>query len=110
MLIPSSTPILAEPIQSNDDFEREVWDYGQSTPFQAEQNQSNGRSNSPVISSDGQVIAFLSTGNLTGNATQQTEAVFVRDLSVPTTELINVTLHGQASAWRVACLWYDLVW
>lgn len=101
MLIPSSTPILAEPIQSNDDFEREEWDYEQSTPLRAEHNQSNGRSNSPVISSDGQVIAFLSTGNLTGNATLQMEAVFVRDRSVPTTELINVTLHGQAGAWPV---------
>ena len=71
------------------------------TPVPSAPNQSNGRSNSPAISDDGQVIAFTSTGNLTGNAVWQRDTVFVRDLTAQTTELINITLDGQAGKWDV---------
>ena len=75
--IPSPAPILAAPYQSN------------------------GRAYSPIISSSGEVIAFTSTGNLTGNAAEQREAVFVRDVAAGTTKLINANLDGQAGRWPV---------
>ncbi len=93
-LIPTSLPAVEVPTPT-------VPAVPTPTPIPPAPDQSNGRSNSPVISDDGQVIAFTSTGNLTGNAARQRVAVFVRDVSAQTTELINITLDGQAGEWDV---------
>ncbi|MCP5100418.1 MAG: hypothetical protein GY943_33125 [Chloroflexi bacterium] len=57
--------------------------------------QSEGRSNSPIISHDGQLVAFTSTGRLTRHAATNLSA-YVRDLENDVTELVNVRFDGVA--------------
>jgi Tol biopolymer transport system component len=57
--------------------------------------QSGGYSNNPIISHDGQVIAFTSTGNLTINADFELSA-YVRDMENEVTELVNMRLDSAA--------------
>lgn len=53
------------------------------------------RSNAPVISEDGTVVAFYSYSALAETDTNEDLDVFVRDMSAGTTQLVSVTSEGQ---------------
>jgi uncharacterized repeat protein (TIGR01451 family) len=57
--------------------------------------QGNSASNSPSISDDGNLVAFVSTAtNLVPNDTNNTNDIFVRDLAAGTTERVSVSTAG----------------
>jgi Tol biopolymer transport system component len=83
---PTNPPLTAVPMATN-------------TPATepSPSNQSNGRSNNPVISDDGRFVVFLSTGKLTENALSGGRlVVFMRDRETQTTTLVSVTQDGRA--------------
>ncbi len=58
----------------------------------------NGFSGSPVLSSNGRYVAFVSNApNLTANKTNRNNDIFVRDLQTGTTTLISVSADGASS-------------
>src|SRR5205807_4129135 len=58
----------------------------------------NGFSGSPVMSSNGRYVAFVSNApDLTANKTNRNDDVFVRDLQTGTTTLISVSADGATS-------------
>jgi Tol biopolymer transport system component len=59
--------------------------------------QSEGWSNLPVVSADGQILAFTSSGALDIDSTGARDALYVRDRAAGTTTSINRTLDGRAS-------------
>ena len=58
----------------------------------------NGFSGSPVMSSNGRYVAFVSNApDLTANKTNRYGDIFVRDLQAGTTTLISVSADGTRS-------------
>lgn len=64
-------------------------------------NQSDGRSNLPAVSDDGQHIAFTSDGALAADALGQPDALYLRDQLMGETTLVNRTLEGATSRFPV---------
>ena len=64
-------------------------------------NQSDGRSNLPAISADGQRIAFTSAGALAAGTRGVPDALYLYDRATGTTTLVNRTLSGDISDFRV---------
>ncbi len=64
-------------------------------------NQSDGRSNLPAISADGQRIAFTSAGALAANTRGVPDALYLHDRATGITTLVNRTLSGDISDFPV---------